>query len=108
MDSARGDTTLVGMARPPRHLISLTDLEDGVLDEVLELSARLKRRTGRGELAGKTIGMLFFRGSLRTRASLETAVLQLGGSVVNLTAMSDFWELEEPRSAAGLSTPRCR
>jgi N-acetylornithine carbamoyltransferase len=83
------------MARPPRHLISLTDLEDSVLDEILELSARLKRRTGRGELAGKTIGMLFFRGSLRTRASLETAVLQLGGSVVNLTAMSDFWELEE-------------
>jgi N-acetylornithine carbamoyltransferase len=39
--------------------------------------------------------MLFFRGSLRTRASLETAVLQHGGSVVNLTAMSDFWELEE-------------
>lgn len=83
------------MARAPRHLIALSDLDDGVLDEVLELSARLKRRTGRGELAGKTVGMLFFRGSLRTRASLETAVLQLGGSVVNLTAMSDFWELEE-------------
>lgn len=83
------------MARAPRHLISLSDLDDGVLDEILEFSARLKRRTGRGELTGKTVGMLFFRGSLRTRASLETAVLQLGGSVVNLTAMSDFWELEE-------------
>lgn len=83
------------MAPAPRHLIGLSDLDDGVLDEILELSARLKRRGGRGELAGKTIGMLFFRGSLRTRASLETAVLQLGGSVVNLTAMSDFWELEE-------------
>src|SRR5262245_13944120 len=83
------------MARAPRHLISLSDLDDGVLEEVLELSARLKRRGGRGELGGKTVGMLFFRGSLRTRASLETAVLQLGGSVVNLTAMSDFWELEE-------------
>jgi N-acetylornithine carbamoyltransferase len=83
------------MARAPRHLISLSDLADDVLDEVLEHSARLKRRAGRGELAGRTVGMLFFRGSLRTRASLETAVLQLGGSVVNLTAMSDFWELEE-------------
>jgi N-acetylornithine carbamoyltransferase len=83
------------MARDPRHLISLSDLDDGALEEVLELSARLKRKGGRGELAGKTVGMLFFRGSLRTRASLETAVLQLGGSVVNLTAMSDFWELEE-------------
>src|SRR5262245_46010139 len=79
----------------PRHLISLSDLDDGVLDEILEHSARLKRRAGRGELAGKSVGMLFFRGSLRTRASLETAVHRLGGSVVNLTAMSDFWELEE-------------
>lgn len=85
----------MGMASPPRHLISLSDLDDAVLDEILELSARLKRRTGRGELGAKTVGMLFFRGSLRTRASLEAAVLQLGGSVVNLTAMSDFWELEE-------------
>jgi N-acetylornithine carbamoyltransferase len=83
------------MARVSRHLISLSDLDDGVLEEILELSARLKRRAARTELAGKTVGMLFFRGSLRTRASLETAVLQLGGSVVNLTAMSDFWELEE-------------
>ncbi|MSR61757.1 MAG: N-acetylornithine carbamoyltransferase [Planctomycetes bacterium] len=83
------------MARSPRHLISLSDLDDGALDEILELSARLKRRTGRNELVGKTIGMLFFRGSLRTRASLEAAVVQLGGNVINLTAMSDFWELEE-------------
>lgn len=87
------------MAPAPRHLIGLSELDDGVLDEVLEFSARLKRRSGRGELAGKTIGMLFFRGSLRTRASLETAVLQLGGSVINLTAMSDFWELEEREGA---------
>jgi len=83
------------MASAPRHLISLSDLDDDDLDEILELSARLKRRGGRGELAGRTVGMLFFRGSLRTRASLESAVLRLGGSVVNLTAMSDFWELEE-------------
>ena len=87
------------MARAPRHLISLSELDDGALDEILELSARLKRRNGRGELAGKTIGMLFFRGSLRTRASLETAVLQLGGSVVNLTALSDYRELEEPEGS---------
>lgn len=95
MDSGREITSLFPMAREPRHLISLSDLEQDALDEVLELSARLKKRGGRGELTGKTVGMLFFRGSLRTRASLEAAVLQLGGNVVNLTAMSDFWELED-------------
>ena len=68
------------MTRLPRHLIRLADLEDDVLDEVLELSARLKRRPGRGELAGRTVGMLFFRGSLRTRASFETAVHPEGTS----------------------------
>ena len=79
----------------PQHLIRLADLDDHLLQDVLELSARLKRRGGHGELAGKSVGMLFFRGSLRTRASLETAVHRLGGQAVNLTAMSDFWELEE-------------
>jgi N-acetylornithine carbamoyltransferase len=78
-----------------RHLIRLADLTDPELEEVLELSTRLKKKPGRGELAGRTVGMLFFRGSLRTRASLETAVHGLGGHAVNLTAESDFWELEE-------------
>lgn len=79
----------------PRHLIRLADLSDAEIEEVLELSARLKNRPGRGELEGRAVGMLFFRGSLRTRASLETAVKRLGGHTINLTAMSDFWELEE-------------
>lgn len=85
--------------RPPRHVIRLADLDDESLLDVLELSARMKRRQGRGELGGRTVGMLFFRGSLRTRASFETAVHRLGGHVVNLTAMSDFWELEEHEGA---------
>ena len=86
----------------PHHLIRLSDLTDAEIEEVLELSARLKSRAGRGEgsggrgeLAGRSVGMLFFRGSLRTRASLESAVHRLGGHAINLTAMSDFWELEE-------------
>ncbi len=79
----------------PRHVIGLEDLDDELLGDVLELSARLKRRAGRGELAGRSLGLLFFRGSLRTRTSFEAAVHQLGGHTINLTAMSDFWELEE-------------
>jgi len=78
-----------------QHVIRLADLDDRTLEDVLELSARLKGRAGRGELSGRSVGMLFFRRSLRTRASFETAVHRLGGHVVNLTAMSDFWELEE-------------
>ena len=84
------------MAAPssPRHLIQLDDLDDEVLDDVLELSARLKRRPARPALRGRSVGMLFFRRSLRTRASFETAIHQLGGHPVNLSGMADLWELE--------------
>lgn len=78
-----------------QHVSRLRDLDDDALNQVLELSGRLKGRHSRGDLVGRTVGLLFFRGSLRTRASFETAVHQLGGHALNLTAMSDFWELEE-------------
>ena len=78
----------------PHHLIRLRDLTAGQLDDLLDLSLRLKKRTSRPSLAGRTVGLLFFRGSLRTRTSFEAAMTQLGGNTINLTAASDFWELE--------------
>ncbi|MFT5289745.1 MAG: N-acetylornithine carbamoyltransferase [Planctomycetota bacterium] len=78
----------------PRHLLRLGDLDDALLADVLELSSHIQRRSSRDDLAGRTIGSLFFRRSLRTRASFEAAVHRLGGNIVNLTAMSDIWELE--------------
>lgn len=80
---------------PLPHLIALPDLGRDRLRDVLDLAERVKGRPARGELSGRSVGMLFFRGSLRTRASFEAAVNQLGGQVLNLTAMSDFWDLEE-------------
>lgn len=82
-------------ATHPRHLIRLDDLDDRLVSDVLELSSRLRGRPARGELAGRTVGMLFFRRSLRTRASFEAALHQLGAQAVNLTGMSDLWELED-------------
>ncbi|MDA1264563.1 MAG: N-acetylornithine carbamoyltransferase [Planctomycetota bacterium] len=76
------------------HFIRLEDLSDRQVEDILDLAARLKRGVSRAELAGRSVGLLFFRGSLRTRTSLVAAVQQLGGHTVNLTAASDFWELE--------------
>lgn len=80
--------------RAPSHLISLTDLAPGQVADLLDLSMRLKNRPAKASLSGKTVGLLFFRGSLRTRTSFEAAMTQLGGNTINLSAASDFWELE--------------
>jgi len=75
-------------------LIRLADLPDARLADVLDLAERFKAGARRAELGDKSIGFLFFRGSLRTRTSFEVAVHQLGGQGVHLSAGSDFWEVE--------------
>ena len=96
MDAAPGGSSLCGMPQPhaPRHLIRLEDLSRSQVEDLLDLSVRIKRRPVPSSLAGRTVGLLFFRGSLRTRISLEAAMTQLGGNTINLSAASDFWELE--------------
>ena len=81
-------------ASTPEHFIRLQDLSDQQVEDVIDLASRLKRGVTRNELVGQSLGMLFFRGSLRTRTSLEVAAYQLGGNTVNLNAATDFWELE--------------
>jgi N-acetylornithine carbamoyltransferase len=86
-------------ARTPQHLITLRELGKSQVDDLLELSVRIKRRPAKASLTGKTVGLLFFRGSLRTRTSFEAAMTQLGGNTINLSAASDFWELESVEGA---------
>ncbi len=81
-------------AQAIRHFHRLDDLNDRQIEDVLDLASRLKRGVSRPDLAGQTVGLLFFRPSLRTRTSLEVAMHQLGGHTLNLNAASDFWELE--------------
>jgi N-acetylornithine carbamoyltransferase len=76
------------------HLVSLQDLSVREVDDLLDLSLRIKRRASGVQLTGKSVGLLFFRPSLRTRTSFEAAMHQLGGHTINLNATSDFWEVE--------------
>lgn len=75
-------------------MVSLLDLSEDELAGLLERSMEFKRTGGGSPLVGRNAGMLFFRGSLRTRTSFEVAVNQLGAQCINLNATSDFWELE--------------
>ena len=85
------------------HFIRLHDFNERQVEDVLDLATRIKRGVSRAELEGRTVGLLFFRGSLRTRTSLEVALSQLGGHTVNLTASSDFRELEARSGTVALA-----
>jgi ornithine carbamoyltransferase len=72
--------------------LSAADASPGGWRLLLDEARRLKqewvsaRRHPRQPLAGRTVGLLFERPSLRTRVSSELAVSQLGGLPVYLTA----------------------
>ncbi len=69
------------------NLISIVDVKDK-LDNIFELSAKLKNEAKRGifnpELKNKTLAMIFEKASTRTRVSFEVAMTQLGGHAIYL------------------------
>ncbi|MBN1157551.1 ornithine carbamoyltransferase [Candidatus Woesearchaeota archaeon] len=66
------------------HLLSLEDFGPKVLNDVLILSADIKKNPARysNALKGKTLLMFFEKPSLRTRLSFEVAMTQLGGHAI--------------------------
>ncbi|HOW44969.1 MAG TPA: ornithine carbamoyltransferase [Candidatus Aminicenantes bacterium] len=73
-----------------RHFISEDDWSKNDLDTVFETSFDLKKRFALGEphrlLQDKTLFMIFFEQSTRTRNSMEAGMTQLGGHAHDLTA----------------------
>lgn len=65
-----------------KDLLTLRDVSCGELEEIFELSTRLKKERGTFEgnvLKGKSIGMIFAKSSTRTRVSFEVGIHELGG-----------------------------
>ena len=71
-----------------RHFVSIPDTPAADLIEILDEAARQKAALAEGPLppvlAQLTLGMIFEKPSLRTRASFETAMTQLGGHAMFL------------------------
>ncbi len=71
-----------------RHLLTLFDISRDELAEILQLAVDLKSALNDGLrqpiLAGRMLGMLFEKQSLRTRVSFESAIAHLGGSSIFL------------------------
>jgi ornithine carbamoyltransferase len=71
-----------------RHLLSLMDWTSSEIQEVLELTRKVKRSPEkyRDVLRGKTLAMIFQKSSTRTRVSFEVGVYQLGGLGLHLSS----------------------
>lgn len=82
---------------PPRHFLSTLDWSRAELEAVLADAAELKATRGTkrpAHLAGKSVALVFFNPSLRTRSSFEIGVFEMGGHAVVLEPGKGAWPIE--------------
>jgi N-acetylornithine carbamoyltransferase len=77
-----------------RHFLTTLDWSRAELELLLEEARRLKTSPLHQSLAGKTIALIFFNPSLRTRTSFEIGIWQLGGHAVVLEPGKGAWPIE--------------
>jgi N-acetylornithine carbamoyltransferase len=88
------------MQTSPRHFLSTLDWSRAEIEGLLGDAAQLKatRKTaadvGRGDLAGKSVALVFFNPSLRTRSSFEIGIFEMGGHAVVLEPGKGAWPIE--------------
>jgi ornithine carbamoyltransferase len=87
--SAPASSSSASARKPPKDFLSILDFEPEQIDEALRLAARMKqeRRLGRrastaNALSALHVALIFEKPSLRTRATFEIAVRELGGDVI--------------------------
>ncbi len=71
-----------------RHFVTVADLNDDEVGRVYQTAAETKAHVKKGlhtnALAGRTLGMIFEKPSMRTRMSFETAMVQAGGHAIDI------------------------
>ncbi|NII10224.1 N-acetylornithine carbamoyltransferase [Oleiagrimonas sp. C23AA] len=77
-----------------RHFLNTQDFSRADLDALLDQAAVFKRSKQGQQLAGKSIALLFFNPSMRTRTSFELGAHQLGGKAIVLSPGKDAWPIE--------------
>ncbi len=77
-----------------QHFFSVKDAGNlsAAVAEAIDLKKNIANFSTLGK--GKTIGLIFFNSSLRTRLSTQKAAINLGMSVISMNVGSDGWKLE--------------
>src|SRR5213082_967882 len=78
-----------------RSFLNTSDFSIEVLSDLVDLGMQFKSgRIDREPLASKSVALVFFNPSLRTRASMRVGIYELGGNPVILEPGSTSWSLE--------------
>lgn len=68
-----------------KNILSIRDMERSEIDRILSAAAEIDHGNFTGhELDGKILAVLFFEPSTRTRMSFSSAMMRLGGKILNL------------------------
>jgi len=82
------------------NLLSTTDMTREQIEAVLESASRFKGGDDLSKpLAGKSVALVFFNPSLRTRASMQVGIYELGGNAVVLEPGGTSWTVEHREGA---------
>lgn len=78
-----------------KHFLTTADWTRAELEDLIASAQRFKRREDKSKpLLGRSMGLVFFNPSLRTRASMQVGVYELGGNTVVLEPGGTSWTLE--------------
>jgi N-acetylornithine carbamoyltransferase len=77
-----------------RHFLTTEDYTRAEIEELLAKAALFKKEPIASSLTNRTIALVFFNPSLRTRASFEIGIRQLGGGAVVLEPGRGSWPIE--------------
>lgn len=77
----------------PRHFLTTCDYSRVEIEALLQEAARLKRQPLQPLLRDRTIALVFFNPSLRTRTSFDVGIRQLGGHAVVLEPGKGAWPI---------------
>ena len=77
-----------------KNFITTKDWSRSEIQEILDYSRELKINKFQNILKNKSVALLFFNPSMRTRTSFELGIQQLGGMAVVLHPGKDAWPIE--------------